>query len=86
MAMECLLAPDEWLYFLHIPKTAGGTLTLFLDACFHEEEIFPARQLSELVRVVDLQDRLARCRFLRGHFDALSLDLLDPDRSYIASS
>ncbi|MDA1179878.1 MAG: hypothetical protein O2931_13900, partial [Planctomycetota bacterium] len=75
--MECVLRRDEILYFLHIPKTAGGTLTLILDGFFHESEIFPAQLLSDFVRVSPLKVALSSCRFLRGHFDFAPLSIIN---------
>lgn len=66
----------ETLYFLHIPKTAGGTLIHLLDDFYDENEIFPALVLSELACVPDLLDAIDRARFIRGHFDTLVLPLI----------
>ncbi len=70
------LNPDEALYFLHIPKTAGGTLIYTLDNYFDQSEIFPALVLSELLETPHLLEQLNHCRFIRGHFDAITLSLI----------
>lgn len=59
------------LFFLHIPKTAGTTLTTFLDQLFDVQDICPARVRPELLKV--FPKPLRSSTFIRGHFP---LDLL----------
>jgi hypothetical protein len=70
------LKNDEALYFLHIPKTAGGTLIYTLDNYFGTGEIFPPLLLSDLLKTPDLLEQINRYRFIRGHFDAVTLSLI----------
>jgi hypothetical protein len=39
--IEYRLKDDDILYFLHIPKTAGTTLTTIIDNNFDLDSIFP---------------------------------------------
>jgi hypothetical protein len=65
------LAPDEALYFLHIPKTAGMTLSNILDDYFDESEIFPTHFMPDLSLNRDILRSIndARYRLYRGHFN-----------------
>jgi hypothetical protein len=54
------------VYFLHIPKTAGTTLTYYLDQRFAHDEIFPAQLFRELKNVSPAT--LGQYRLFRGHF------------------
>jgi Sulfotransferase family len=65
-SLEYRLQPDEQLCFIHIPKTAGTTLTSLLNSKFHHSEICPAEVWSELVEISP--DDLAKYRLFRGHF------------------
>ncbi|MCP3709230.1 sulfotransferase family 2 domain-containing protein [Paraburkholderia sp. CNPSo 3274] len=53
------------VYYLHIPKTGGTSLTSFLDDQFDPEDICPARLLPELF-ALPLQF-VDRYRLFRGH-------------------
>ncbi len=57
----------ESLYFLHIPKTAGGTFINVLDNLYPQADIFPPLLLSELV-TFSLTD-IEKFPLVRGHFD-----------------
>ena len=67
---------DEVLYFQHIPKTAGTTLTYFLDRQFAKDEIFPYKTDVKWWKSEHFKEAVAqnkRCgaqgyRFVRGHF------------------
>ncbi|MCY7281976.1 MAG: hypothetical protein LH679_00760, partial [Cyanobacteria bacterium CAN_BIN43] len=48
---EHRLTPDEQLCFIHIPKTAGTTLTSLLNSKFHQSKICPAEVWSEIVDI-----------------------------------
>jgi hypothetical protein len=64
--IEHRLTPDEQLCFIHIPKTAGTTLTSLLNSKFHQSKICPAEVWSELVDLP--REDLAQYRLFRGHF------------------
>lgn len=53
------------LYYLHIPKTAGTSLTSFLDAQFDRSQICPAQLLPELFELNS--DAISKYDFFRGH-------------------
>ena len=54
------------LYFLHIPKTAGISLTAILESRFDAELICPAHLWHDLMRIP--RGDLKRYRLFRGHF------------------
>ncbi|MEL6223258.1 MAG: sulfotransferase family 2 domain-containing protein [Cyanobacteria bacterium J06627_8] len=58
------LKPDDQLCLLHIPKTAGSTLTSILDANFHVDDIFPDNVIGRYP-----PEELERYRFFRSHYD-----------------
>jgi Sulfotransferase family len=64
--LEHRLTPDEQLCFIHIPKTAGTTLTSLLTSKFHQSKICPAEVWSELVELP--KDSLSQYQLFRGHF------------------
>ncbi len=57
---------DRPLYFLHIPKTAGVSLTTLLKARFDPTAVCPAQLWSELLHLS--RERLGRYRLFHGHF------------------
>lgn len=67
-----MLSPDDLLYFIHIPKTAGTTLIALLDSKFDVSEIFPAQLWKELAKIPP--DEVGNYRLYRGHFGAKGLD------------
>lgn len=81
-----MLGPGDVLFFLHIPKTGGVTLTRILDERFSPEEVLPtpdpnnpAAKFRELP-----PSRLAKIRLVRGHYwfgpgDGAIHDFLSPD-------
>ncbi|ABA57247.1 hypothetical protein Noc_0733 [Nitrosococcus oceani ATCC 19707] len=72
-----MLQPQDRLYFIHIPKTAGTTLIPHLDARFHVDEICPAQLWPQLLLLP--QETLPRYRLFRGHFGAKGLDCFLPE-------
>ena len=69
-----ILQPDDQLYFLHIPKTAGTTLYALLDQHYPLKDICP-EQLSSKVKKIPLEE-LARYRLIHGHLDYNFIKLL----------
>lgn len=65
------LRPDDILFFVHIPKTAGTSMIAILDAQYRPEEIFPHHHF---VRRRDFEAftprQLARFRMIRAHLPA----------------
>ena len=71
------LKPEERLFFIHIPKTAGTTLIPVIDQHFHETEICPAQLWREFVTLP--QESLPDYRLFRGHFGAGGLNSFLPE-------
>ncbi|BAU43326.1 sulfotransferase family 2 domain-containing protein [Leptolyngbya sp. O-77] len=73
--LYCPLAATDQLCYIHIPKTAGSTLTAIADAQFDVRQIAPGPyQLPALDPAAknctpeELRGLLTRYRFIRGHF------------------
>jgi len=74
--LEYKLKPDDQLCYIHIPKTAGSTLTAIADANFDVRTIAPApRHLAEInpaAKTANTSDEIAELlthyRLIRGHF------------------
>lgn len=79
--IEHRLTPDEQLCFIHIPKTAGTTLTSLLNSKFHQSKICPAEVWSEVVDIP--REELAQYQLFRGHFFYDIGDLLPRKPVYI---
>lgn len=62
--LQYQLQQDDQLCLLHIPKTAGSTLTALMDTNFHVHEIFPGTCIGDCS-----PNELARYRLFRGHYD-----------------
>jgi len=62
-----LLKPDDLLFFLHIPKTAGTTLISLLDQHYVPEEICPEQLISRIHEITP--EKLSSYRLFRGHLD-----------------
>jgi hypothetical protein len=73
--LYCPLAATDQLCYIHLPKTAGSTLTAIADAQFDVRQIAPGPyQLPALDPAAknctpeELRGLLTRYRFIRGHF------------------
>lgn len=73
--LYCPLAATDQLCYIHIPKTAGSTLTAIADAQFDVRQIAPGPyQLPALDPAAqgrsptELRQLLTHYRFIRGHF------------------
>lgn len=64
--LQCRLREEDQLCFIHIPKTAGTTLTSILDSKFDRDRIFPEAFLRKLQDYTPQE--LAAYRLFRGHF------------------
>jgi len=60
-------AEGNRLCFIHLEKTAGTSLTSFLDDCYPIDEICPALLLGDLVDLATSKD-LKQYNLLHGHF------------------
>lgn len=61
------------IYFLHIPKTAGTSATLFLDQLYSKEQIFPYQRWDHLFNQNSVKKAKKlindpKYKFFRGHF------------------
>jgi hypothetical protein len=66
--------PRPRLFFMHLPKTAGMALRLFLGNQYPLERIMPANDWRELL-AVDVAD-LKKYDLFQGHFSCGLMDLL----------
>jgi len=71
------------VFFVHIPKTAGTSLRLMLDACFLEREVFPNMKdirsnsglYPDLNEIFSIKlDRLNKLKLINGHYPMLVAD------------
>jgi hypothetical protein len=69
--------PRPRLFFMHLPKTAGMALRLFLGNQYPLDQIMPANDWRELLSV-DLAD-LKKYSLFQGHFSCGLMDLLPAD-------
>jgi hypothetical protein len=69
--------PRPRLFFMHLPKTAGMALRLFLGNQYPVDRIMPANEWRELLSV-DLWD-LQKYSLFQGHFSCGLMDLLPAD-------
>jgi len=60
------LKPNDILYFMHIPKTAGTSLITILENYFEPNSILKAHDWEELLPKMPMD--LSKIRFVRGHF------------------
>lgn len=59
--------PNAQLFFCHIPKTAGMTLTALLERHFWKREILPYTMMGEFPGNLSVR-AFRRARLIRGHF------------------
>jgi hypothetical protein len=59
------IADREPLFFMHIPKTAGMSMRLYLSGQYKQEHVCPATQWRD---ILDREDTLKRYRLVQGHF------------------
>lgn len=77
------------LYFLHIPKTSGTTLTRYVDSHFAEDDILPPKVWNHHLPELEWRQRTAfvrsmdRYELVRGHFGLGVWRELGPDPVYI---
>ncbi len=72
-----MLKLNENLYFLHIPKTAGTSLSAWLSSHFKSTEICPFLDLSSLRST---PEKLRNYRYFTGHWGMKLLDLIERPR------
>lgn len=70
------MTEHDLFYYLHIPKTAGTTFTVYLDRQFSTEHICPAQLWHQLLHIS--AETLRQYRLLRGHFYHYVLAFLPP--------
>ena len=70
------MSPGPPVYFLHLSKTAGSTLTDDLVARFAPQDVCPARQWGRLLRLGAPAVTDYRC--FAGHFGSALIARLDP--------
>ena len=70
------------LFFMHIPKTAGMALRIFLGNQYPVAQIMPATDWAGLA-AVDIAS-LAQYRLFQGHFGAGLLDIMPSDTRPVA--
>jgi len=63
---EYFFKKDDILYFLHIPKTAGTSLTKILENNFKSDEVLPEYTWPKLLEKLDVD--FSKYRLIRGHF------------------
>jgi hypothetical protein len=73
MLIDRKIAPSG-VYMLHIPKTAGTSLRVYIENYFNVDEICPAYTLYEALAIS--KQALARYHFYRGHMGFALLALL----------
>jgi hypothetical protein len=69
--------PRPRLFFMHLPKTAGMALRLFLGNQYPVDRIMPAHDWAELLSVETAD--LDRYDLFQGHFSCGLMDLLPAD-------
>jgi hypothetical protein len=72
-----MFAPNEILYFLHIPKTAGTSLSAWLSSHFKSTEVCPILDFSALR---NCPEALCNYRCFAGHWGMKLLDLIERPR------
>jgi hypothetical protein len=82
------MTPDRKFFFVHIMKTAGGTLRRHIRANFAEDEVYPLRGLDQDLHKANMMlsylkalpaERLERIRAFTGHFPFMATELVGAD-------
>ena len=79
-AGNVILNPDQMLYFLHIPRTAGRTY----GVCFLKQASAPSRRCAKSYDVLRLNQSVPNCGLLSSHDDYSVLQYL-PKEAAIAT-
>lgn len=69
-----ILPGSSQLLFIHVPKTAGTTLSRILEGLFPVEQVCPAYYMRDLLLM--RPDDLSTYRLFRGHFEYSVTELL----------
>ncbi len=64
--LKCNLKEDDILYFLHIPKTAGTSLSSIIDKYFDRKKVLGVHAWKYLLPKLPLDFK--KYQFVRGHF------------------
>ena len=79
------MTPDRKFFFIHVMKTAGGTLRRQILANFERDEVYPYKKLDPDVLDANYRidyltslpaDRRERIRVFTGHFPYVAVELL----------
>jgi len=73
-SLEYELNENDILYFLHIPKTAGTSITNILENNFNHDKVFPEVIWPKLIE--NLPSDFSKYRLIRGHFGCWIYKLL----------
>jgi hypothetical protein len=86
------MAGDRRYFFIHVMKTAGGTLRRQILANFDRSEVYPLRRLDPDMRSANFRldyltalpaERRERIRVFTGHFPFVAVELLGMDLTTI---
>ena len=61
------MSSDDVLYFLHIPKTAGTTLSTIIDGQFQQNNIFPIQKWTDFFSYSESLQNPNSYKLFRGH-------------------
>ena len=86
------MTPDQKFFFLHVMKTAGGTLRRQILANFARDEVYPYKKLDPDVMDANYRidyltglprERYERIRAFTGHFPFVAVELLEMELTTI---